>query len=79
MDPVIENKQNQKGRAMVTLPWRLAFAGFVIFLLFSAASAILALAIGEGRLRRTWQVRHSTPLQRFLQLQDKIRKGLKLD
>jgi hypothetical protein len=30
--------------------WKLAFLGFVIFLLFYAASALIALAIGGGAL-----------------------------
>ena len=35
---------------LISLPWKLAFGCFVLFLLFAAASAILALAIGGGAL-----------------------------
>ena len=37
-------------RKTLTLPWKLAYGGFLLFLLFAVASAILALAIGGGAL-----------------------------
>ena len=50
MEPVQRGRDDKGARRLVTLPWKLAFAGFVFFLLFSAASAILALVIGGGAL-----------------------------
>lgn len=50
MEPIMENKSDKVAPKPVTLMWKLAFAGFVIFLLFSAASAIMALTIGGGAL-----------------------------
>jgi putative membrane protein len=34
----------------MTMPWKVAFAGFVLFLLFAVGSAIIALIIGGGAL-----------------------------
>jgi putative membrane protein len=34
----------------ITLPWKIAFGGFVLFLLFAVGSAIIALIIGGGAL-----------------------------
>lgn len=48
--PMLANKADKGSRRYVTMRWKLAFLGFVIFLLFSAASALIALAIGGGAL-----------------------------
>ncbi len=47
--PELENLPDVE-RKTLTLPWKLAYGGFLLFLLFAVASAILALAIGGGAL-----------------------------
>ncbi len=49
VEPELENLPDVERKAL-TLPWQLAFMGFLLFLLFAVASAILALAIGGGAL-----------------------------
>ncbi len=49
IEPELENIPDEQRKAL-TLPWKLAYGGFLLFLLFAVASAILALAIGGGAL-----------------------------
>ncbi|HYM38860.1 MAG TPA: DUF981 family protein [Thermoplasmata archaeon] len=49
VEPELENAP-EEAKKPLTLPWKLAYSGFLLFLLFAAASAILALAIGGGAL-----------------------------
>ncbi len=49
IEPELENIPDTE-RKVLTLPWKLAYGGFLLFLLFAVASAILALAIGGGAL-----------------------------
>ncbi|MDE1855409.1 MAG: DUF981 family protein [Candidatus Micrarchaeota archaeon] len=50
MEPLQGGTASKLTQKLVTLPWKFALASFVIFLLFSAISAILAIAIGGGAL-----------------------------
>lgn len=49
VEPELENAP-EEAKKPLTLPWKAAYTGFLLFLLFAAASAILALAIGGGAL-----------------------------
>jgi hypothetical protein len=49
IEPELENIPDAE-RKTLTLPWKLAYGGFLLFLLFAISSAILALAIGGGAL-----------------------------
>ncbi len=49
IEPELENMP-EAAKKPLTLPWKLAYGGFLLFLLFAAASAILALTIGGGAL-----------------------------
>jgi putative membrane protein len=49
MNPVLEDAPNDVKKP-ITLPWKLAYSGFLLFLLFAVGSAILALIIGGGAL-----------------------------
>ncbi|HII41322.1 MAG TPA: DUF981 family protein [Thermoplasmata archaeon] len=49
VEPELENIPDVERKAL-TLPWKLAYGGFLLFLLFAVASAILALVIGGGAL-----------------------------
>jgi putative membrane protein len=49
IDPELENEPNMVQKAL-TLPWKLAYGGFLLFLLFALGSAIIALTIGGGAL-----------------------------
>ncbi|MCL5430519.1 MAG: DUF981 domain-containing protein [Candidatus Marsarchaeota archaeon] len=50
IEPMHGNKTDKNVKRFITWPWKLAHLGFLLFLLFSAASALLALAIGGGAL-----------------------------
>lgn len=50
IEPMQGVRPARSAKKLVKLPWKLAFIGFVIFLLFSATSAMIALAIGGGAL-----------------------------
>ncbi len=50
MEPAQANSDAPDARQTLTLPWKVAFGGFVLFLLFAAISALVALTIGGGAL-----------------------------
>ena len=47
--PELDGSDTSADKPM-TMPWKVAFAGFVLFLLFAVGSAIIALIIGGGAL-----------------------------
>lgn len=49
VEPELANAP-EEAKVPLTMAWKLAYSAFLLFLLFAAASAILALAIGGGAL-----------------------------
>lgn len=50
VDPALDPETPGESSTPLTLPWKVSFGAFILFLLFAAGSAVLALAIGGGAL-----------------------------